>query len=393
MHTGDFRFDGTPVDGRPPEFATLTRLGDQGVLALFADSTRADVAGNTPSETTVGLAIDEAFANARGRLILATFASLISRLQLTMDAAARHNRQVGVVGRSMVANVRLAVDLGHLRVPEGLLLRPEEIGRVPHDRLAILTTGSQGEPTSGLTRMSEGIHKQVQIVRGDTVVISSSPIPGNEEAVGRVIDALLKRGAAVVDSRQTQVHVSGHGAAGELELMIRLLRPRYLVPIHGYYRQMYAHRAIALGIGMAEDRVVMAENGMVLALDGDAMGPAGRVRNGKVYVSGSSGRIQGDGVVRERRSMARDGILIATIILSRERGGLVAPPQIVLRGFIEVQNADALIEMARSVLYDALGTGAATGQERIALLREALGTLIYQQTKRRPLIVPVVTEV
>ena len=393
VHTGDFRFDGTPVDNRPPEFATLTRLGDQGVLALFADSTRADVPGNTPSETTVGLGIDDAFANAKGRVILATFASLISRLQLTLDAAARHGRQVGIVGRSMVANVRLAVDLGHLRVPEGVLLRPEEIGRIRHDRLAILTTGSQGEPTSGLTRMSQGIHKQVQIVPGDTVVISSSPIPGNEEAVGRVIDALLKRGASVIDSRHAQVHVSGHGAAGELELMLRLLRPRYLIPIHGYYRQMFAHRAIALGTGMPEERVVMAENGMVLALDGGAVRPAGRVRSGKVYVSGSSGRIQGDGVVRERRSMARDGILIATIILSRERGEPIAPPQIVLRGFIEVQNADALIEMARSVLYDALGVVAATGQERIALLREALGTLIYQQTKRRPLIVPVVTEV
>ena len=217
----------------------------------------------------------EAFAGAKGRVILATFASLISRVQLTLDAAARHGRQVGVVGRSMVANVRLAVDLGHLRVPDGVLLRPEEIGRIRHDRLAILTTGSQGEPTSGLTRMSQGIHKQVQLIRGDTVVISSSPIPGNEEAVGRVIDALLKRGAAVVDSRQAQVHVSGHGAAGELELMLRLLRPRYLIPIHGYYRQMFAHRAIALSIGMPEERIVMAENGMVLSLDG------GTVRSGR----------------------------------------------------------------------------------------------------------------
>ncbi|HVC79430.1 MAG TPA: ribonuclease J [Chloroflexota bacterium] len=396
VHTGDFKFDQTPVDGKPPDYNTLARLGAAGVLALFADSTRADTPGFTPSETVVGDAFQRVFSRAPGRIIVATFASLISRIQLVVNAAATNGRRVAVVGRSMINNVHMAMELGYLQVPEGVLARLDELPRIPHHQLVVMTTGSQGEPTSALTRMAQGEQKHIQIVAGDTVILSSTPIPGNEEAVGRNIDRLFKLGATVVYDRHELVHVSGHGAAEELKLMIGLLRPRYLVPIHGYYRHLVQHKRLAMHMGMTEDQVLLVDNGTVVELTGGTVRLMERVQAGYVYVDGIGVGDVGDLVLRDRQVLARDGIVLVVLSVDRLSGRLLAGPELLTRGLTHPENADSLIEKARAVVYDALeAAGAQPGghAHAAATIKEALGKLLYKQTKRRPMILPVVMEV
>ena len=298
VHTGDFKFDQTPIDGRVPDYNTLARLGSEGVLALFSDSTRADSPGSTPSEQVVSEAFQRIFARAKGRIIVATFASLISRVQQVVDAAVEHNRRVAIVGRGMINNVSRAIDLGYLRVPSGVMARLDELPHIPHRNLAIVTTGSQGEPTSALTRMAHGDQKHVKIVPDDTIVISSTTIPGNEELVARNIDNLFKLGANVVYDRHEQVHVSGHGAADELKLMIGLLRPKYLVPIHGYYRHLVMHRRLGMQMGIPAERILVVGNGAVLQTDGMILEQIGNVAAGSVFVDGLGVGDIGDVVLR-----------------------------------------------------------------------------------------------
>ena len=396
VHTGDFKFDQTPVDGKPPDYNTLARLGAAGVLALFADSTRADTPGFTPSETVVGDAFQRVFSRAPGRIIVATFASLISRIQLVVNAAATNGRRVAVVGRSMINNVHMAMELGYLQVPEGVLARLDELPRIPHHQLVVMTTGSQGEPTSALTRMAQGEQKHIQIVAGDTVILSSTPIPGNEEAVGRNIDRLFKLGATVVYDRHELVHVSGHGAAEELKLMIGLLRPRYLVPIHGYYRHLVQHKRLAMHMGMTEDQVLLVDNGTVVELTGGTVRLMERVQAGYVYVDGIGVGDVGDLVLRDRQVLARDGIVLVVLSVDRLSGRLLAGPELLTRGLTHPENADSLIEKARAVVYDALEAAGAQPDgyaHAAATIKEALGKLLYKQTKRRPMILPVVMEV
>jgi len=396
VHTGDFKFDQTPVDGKPPDYNTLARLGSHGVLALFADSTRADTPGFTPSEAVIADAFHRVFLRAQGRVIVATFASLISRVQQVVDAAVEFDRRVAIVGRSMINNVSRAIDLGYLRVPPGVMARLDEIERIPHRQLAVVTTGSQGEPSSALTRMAYGDQRHIQITPGDTVVISAAAIPGNEEVVSRTIDNLFKLGANVVYDRHEQVHVSGHGAADELKLMIGLLRPRFLVPIHGEYRHLTMHKRLGLQMGLPEENVLVVENGTVLETDGECFCRAGRVDAGYVLVDGLGVGDIGDVVLRDRQALSRDGIVVAILTVDRQTGKPLGGPDIITRGFIHVTNADALIEMARQVVYDALDAHTAEPAEWTFVQSKIKATLkkfLYAKTKRRPMIIPVVIEV
>lgn len=396
VHTGDFKFDQTPIDGRPPDYRALARLGTAGVLAVFSDSTRADTPGFTPSEAVIADAFRRVFARARGRIIVATFASLISRIQQVIDAAVEHNRRVAVVGRSMIHNVQMAINLGYLRVPAGTLLRLDELPRVPHEQLVVVTTGSQGEPSSALTRMANGDQKHIQIVNGDVVIISSSPIPGNEELVARNIDNLFKLGADVVYDRHEQVHVSGHGAQDELKLMLGLLRPTYVIPIHGQYRHLVMHRLLALQMGVAEDHVLLIDNGTILDVSQGRVQRTGKIEAGYVYVDGLGVGDVGDVVLRDRRALSRDGVVVVVVSIERQSGRAVGLPDLISRGFVHDNNADALIEKARQVVYDALDTHHATSAEWAytqTKIKETLRTFLYKETKRRPMILPVVMEV
>ncbi len=396
VHTGDFKFDQTPVDGRLTDFATLARLGGEGVLALLSDSTNAERPGYTPSERQVGEMFDRVFARAPGRVLIATFASNISRIQQVIDAAVRYDRKVAAMGRSMTENVRMAAELGFLDVPEGILVRPDEVARLRRDQVAILTTGSQGEPTSALTRMASGEFRQLQIERGDTVVISATPIPGNEESINHTIDNLFRQGADVVYDALTNVHVSGHGAQEDEKMMLNLLRPRYFVPIHGESRHLCLHAKTAAELGMDDADVFILENGFVLELTQHSARVAGKVTAGYVLVDGLGVGDVGHIVLRDRRLLAQDGVVIVTVTVDRQSGRPLAPVDIISRGFIYEPDPDGLLQKARDRVTEALEESSTHTAERGfigAKIKETLGRLLYDQTHRRPMILPVVTEV
>ncbi len=399
VHTGDYKFDQTPVDGEPPDYARLAQLGQEGVLALFGDSTRADTPGSTPSERVIDSAFKRVFDEAKGRVIVASFASLISRIQQVVDAAAAHNRKFAVVGRSMVNNVGMGIELGYLKVPDGVLMRIEDALKLPDDQICIMTTGSQGEPSSALTRMANGDQRHVTIKAGDTVVISATPIPGNEEHVGRNVDNLFKLGAHVVYERYEQIHVSGHGAQDELKLMISLLRPRFLVPVHGQYRHLVAHKRLGEQMGIPSDHIILAENGLPIEFTATTATLGSRVPAGYVFVDGASVGDVGDVVLRDRQLLAQDGILMVALTVDRQTGKFIAGPDIVSRGFVHMRSSDELIERARAVVYDTLGdsngdgtAGAPPYSGAKGRIRDALGRFLYEETRRRPMIMPVVLE-
>jgi len=399
VHTGDYKFDQTPVDGEPPDYARLAQLGQEGVLALFGDSTRADTPGSTPSERVIDSAFKRVFDEAKGRVIVASFASLISRIQQVVDAAAAHNRKFAVVGRSMVNNVGMGIELGYLKVPDGVLMRIEDALKLPDDQICIMTTGSQGEPSSALTRMANGDQRHVTIKAGDTVVISATPIPGNEEHVGRNVDNLFKLGAHVVYERYEQIHVSGHGAQDELKLMISLLRPRFLIPVHGQYRHLVAHKRLGEQMGIPSDHIILAENGLPIEFTATTATLGSRVPAGYVFVDGASVGDVGDVVLRDRQLLAQDGILMVALTVDRQTGKFIAGPDIVSRGFVHMRSSDELIERARAVVYDTLGdsngdgtAGAPPYSGAKGRIRDALGRFLYEETRRRPMIMPVLLE-
>jgi len=399
VHTGDYKFDQTPIDGEPPDYARLAQLGQEGVLALFGDSTRADTPGSTPSERVIDGAFKRVFDEAKGRVIVASFASLISRIQQVVDAAAAHNRKFAVVGRSMVNNVGMGIELGYLKVPDGVLMRIEDALKLPDDQICIMTTGSQGEPSSALTRMANGDQRHVTIKAGDTVVISATPIPGNEEHVGRNVDNLFKLGAHVVYERYEQIHVSGHGAQDELKLMISLLRPRFLVPVHGQYRHLVAHKRLGEQMGIPSDHIILAENGLPIEFTATTATLGSRVPAGYVFVDGASVGDVGDVVLRDRQLLAQDGILMVALTVDRQTGKFIAGPDIVSRGFVHMRSSDELIERARAVVYDTLGdsngdgtAGAPPYSGAKGRIRDALGRFLYEETRRRPMIMPVLLE-
>lgn len=397
VHTGDFKFDHTPVDGKPSDFATLARLGQEGVVCLLSDSTRAENPGYTPSERTVGEAFREIIEPLEGRVIVATFASNIARIQQVFDAAETFGRKVAVVGRSMEQNVRIAVDLGYLRYPASGVVGKDQIGQTPPGQLVIATTGAQGEPMSGLARMANRDHRFVDIEPGDTVIVSASPIPGNEEYVARIIDNLFKAGANVYYHTIKRAHVSGHASQEELKLMLGLTRPRYFIPIHGEFRMMVQHGRLAVEMGVRPENVFIIENGQPIEIFPDGRAQRGTpVPAGYVFVDGLSVGDVGEVVLRDRRALAADGMFIVVVTVDKQTGSLVGRPEIVTRGFVPLNERDPLITEAAERVVAAIQNPGDHLTE-IALLKsqikDGVSRFLYEQTRRRPMVLPVVVEV
>ncbi|WP_422445710.1 ribonuclease J [Thermoanaerobacterium sp. DL9XJH110] len=396
-HTGDFKLDQTPVDGRTADLHKFAELGSRGVLVLMSDSTNAEREGYTMSEKVVGNTIEDIFRTAPGRIIVATFASNIHRIQQIFDSAHKFNRKVSVVGRSMVNVVNIALDLGYLYIPKDLLMELDELARLPKERVVIITTGSQGEPMSALTRMAMSEHKKVEIVPGDTVMISATPIPGNEKFVARTIDHLFKQGANVIYEAISGVHVSGHASQEELKLMLNLVRPKFFVPVHGEYRHLIHHAQLAKQVGIPDENIFIAENGRILEFTQDTAKMTGRVTAGKVLVDGLGVGDVGNIVLRDRKQLSQDGILIVVVTIDRETAEVVAGPDIISRGFVYVRESEELMEQAREKVKQALKK---CQEEEISewstiksQVRDSLGKFLFEQTRRRPMILPIIMEV
>ncbi len=395
FHTADFKFDHTPVGGRVTDFRKLAELGDKGVLALLSDSTNVEKTGYTPSERELGKTFEELFVQAEGRIIVATFSSNIYRIQQIVDTAFQHNRKVVFIGRSMVNVASIAMDLGYLQVPEGIIIDLDELDRYPAHQIVIITTGSQGEPMSALTRMATSEHKKVSIIPGDTVIISASAIPGNEKLVARTINHLFKQGARVIYESVSGVHVSGHASQEEQKLMINLIKPKYFVPVHGEYRHLVQHARLAVDLGIDSENVIIAVNGDMIEVSGEKIRVAGKVASGKIFVDGLGVGDVGNIVLRDRKQLSQDGILIVVVTIDKESGKVVAGPDIVSRGFVYVRESEALIEEAREKVRSALEryteySDWATMKNQI---REILGKHLYERMKRRPMILPIIMEV
>jgi ribonuclease J len=397
VHTGDFKFDHTPVDGKLSDFATLARLGEEGVICLLSDSTRAENPGYTPSERTVGEAFREIMEPLDGRVIVATFASNIARIQQVFDAAATFDRRVAVIGRSMEQNTRIATDLGYLVYPASQLVAKDQVKNVADERLVIATTGAQGEPMSGLARMANGDHRYVEVQPGDTVIVSASPIPGNEEYVARTIDNLFKAGANVYYHTIRRAHVSGHASQEELKLMLGLTRPTYFIPIHGEFRMQVQHGRLAVETGVQPENVFIIENGMPIEILPDGSARRGQpVASGYVFVDGLSVGDVGEVVLRDRRALANDGMFMVVVTVDKQTGKVIGRPEIITRGFVHLNERDPLIEEAITRTIVAIENPGDHISE-VGLLKsqikDGLSRFLYEQTKRRPMVFPVVVEV
>jgi len=399
VHTGDYKFDYTPVDGNPADVGTLGRIGSEGVLVMMGDSTRVESPGYTPSERVINDSFDKIFANAPGRILLATFASLISRVQQVIDTAIRYERYVALVGRSMQNNVQMALELGYLNVPKGVFIRPEDIRQFNPEQVVIICTGSQGEPTSALTRIANQDHRQIRIQPGDTVILSATPVPGNEKMVHRTINSLFRQGAEVFYQGLSNVHVSGHGAQEELKLMLSLIRPQYFVPVHGEYRMLVLHAKLAYSLGIPEDHIVVAEDGDIIEVDQNGIELVSHVASGNVFVDGLSVGDVGQIVLRDRKVLSQDGILMVVLTIDKETGQPLAGPDLVSRGFVYMRDAEALLESAREHVLDAfinidpyahVGSDWSYAKDKI---KSTLSEFLYEQTRRRPMILPMVMEV
>jgi len=395
--TGDFKFDHTPVDGKPSDFAILAKLGAEGVICLLSDSTRAENPGYTPSERTVGEAFREIMEPLQGRVIVATFASNIARVQQVLDAAATFDRRTAVIGRSMEQNFRIASDLGYLTYKPEAIVAKDRLGDVAADKLVICTTGAQGEPMAGLARMANRDHRFVEIQPGDTVIVSASPIPGNEEYVGRTIDNLFKAGANVFYHTIKRAHVSGHASQEELKLMLVLTRPKYMIPMHGEFRMMVQHGRLAMETGVAPENVFILENGQPIEFfaDGSAR-RAQPVPAGYVYVDGLSVGDVGEIVLRDRRALANDGMFMVVVTVDKQTGTIVGSPEIVTRGFVHLNENDPIMaEAVRRVVASIENPGDHISEIGLlkSQIKDGVSRYLYEQTKRRPMVFPVVVEV
>jgi len=396
IDSGDFKLDYTPVDGKPTDLSRLAQAGSQGVLLLMSDSTYAELPGYTPSEKIVGENLDRVIAGAPGRVIITTFASLISRVQQIVDAAVKYNRRVMIIGRSMQDTTRIAIELGYLKIPGGTLLKLEELKKIPAEKLVIITTGSQGEPTSALVRITNNDFRQIHIIPGDTVVISASPVPGNEALVSRTIDALFKQGAQVFYGTLVQVHVHGHGSQEELKLMLNLIKPRYFIPIHGEYRHLALHARLAEAVGVPKENIFIMEDGDVLELNRQGGRVTRKVNLNNVYVDGLSVGDLNNVILHSRRMLSRDGIVVAVVTVDRQTGRLTGKPDIVSRGFVDADEAGEMLEASRQEVMQALDQTTAKPEDGSYVsnrVKETLNHFYYQQTRRRPMILPFVVKV
>ncbi|HEX7057867.1 MAG TPA: ribonuclease J [Bacilli bacterium] len=399
VHTGDFKFDHTPVNDQFADLHRMGEIGKRGVLALLSDSTNAERPGFTGSERTVGAELEEVFRKAKQRVVVATFASNVHRIQQVVEAAASTGRKLTVVGRSMVNVVTIASELGYLHIPDGMLIEPEEVNKLASDRVVILSTGSQGEPMSALTRMARATHKKVDIMPGDTVVIAATPIPGNEKYVGRTVDELFRLGANVIYGPGTVsgVHVSGHGSQEELKLMLNFMRPQYFIPIHGEYRMLRQHARLAESVGVPRENIFIIDNGDIVEIQDGVARKGAKVQAGNVLIDGLGVGDVGNIVLRDRKLLSQDGILVVVVTLSKQDGNILSGPDIISRGFVYVRESEGLLEEANRIVTMTMNKLMSENVNEWALLKthvkEALGRFLYEQTRRRPMILPIIMEV
>ena len=397
LMTGDYKFDQTPVDGVPADVARLAELGREGLLLLCGDSTNADRPGMSPSESSVGPRLEETFSRCTGRIVVTCFASNIHRVQQVVDAAAQLGRKVSLVGRSMRKNVNIGRALGHIDIPDGMLVGPKEIEDFPDHKVVVISTGSQGEPLSALRRMAHGDHPNVALHEGDTVVFSATPVPGNERAVNETIDRIYLLGADVITPRDAPIHASGHGHAEELKLMMNLTKPRYVLPVHGDHKRLRLHSELAEAVGIDPGNVFRAVNGLPLEVTRSGAGFGEREQAGMVFVDGVDvGDIE-DVALRDRRMLSADGIFIVVATVSEQDGRSVAPPEIIFRGVPFLDEADNLVDDIRDTVEESLSRSAAEEIREIDLLQDHLhddvAEFVYDRLRRRPMVLPVVVEV
>lgn len=397
VHTSDFKVDYTPIESEPIDLARFAEIGSKGVLLLMSDSTNVEREGYTMSERTVGDAFEEIFMNAKGRILVATFASNVHRVQQVMNAAVKFNRRVAICGRSMVNVVNVALTLGYLNVPEGTLIDLDSINKYNPENIVIITTGSQGEPMSALSKMAASDHRKIDIVPGDLVILSASPIPGNEKLVFKVINELFKKGAEVIYQSLADIHVSGHACQEELKLMQRLVKPKFFLPVHGEYRHLKQHANLAHKLGMPSDCIFISEIGKVLELTSDSAKINGSVSSGKVLVDGLGVGDVGNIVLRDRKHLSQDGLIVVVVTTERESGNVIAGPDIISRGFVYVKESEDLMEEAREVAKNALSRCEDRKRNdwtlKKGILKDALRDYLYEKTKRRPMILPIIMEI
>jgi len=391
VHTGDFKFDHTPVDGKPTDFAKLAEFGGRGVMALMSDSTNADQPGTTPSERVVDVAFAQVFREAKGRIIVGTFASLISRIQQVANAAVKNNRKLAFTGTSMVENVKMAQKLGYLDLPSDLIVRLEDTKKMAPERVVIMTTGTQGEPSSVLARVSMGQHSQIQVERGDTIIMSSHPIPGNEETVNRTINRLFQRGANVLYDPIAQVHVSGHASQEEQKLMLNLVKPEYFIPVHGELRHLRAHEALARQVGIAPNNIFVVENGYAVEFSEGEARVGERVPGGYIYIDGSGVGDVGPAVLRDREILGRDGFVVAVIHRDHDTGQLVDQPELLTKGFIHTDEGKDILSGATDIVTRIAQDTTLSDKALRDRLDDKLSEYLYHETKRRPMIIPVLS--
>jgi ribonuclease J len=397
LMTGDYKFDQTPVDGRPADVSRLAELGKEGLTLLCGDSTNADRPGVAPSESAVGPALLEQFSRCKGRIIVTSFASNIHRVQQVIDAAARLDRKVALVGRSMRKNFNIASNLGIANAPQGIFIQPREIEDFPDEKVVVISTGSQGEPLSALRRMANNDHRDVQLHSGDTVVFSATPVPGNERAVNETIDRIYEIGATVITAKDAPIHASGHGWQEELKLMLNLTKPQFVLPVHGDHKRLRLHAELAEAVGIERERVFQGRNGLPLEVDENGARFGEDIHAGVIYVDGVNIGEPDDAALRDRREISADGIFIVVSTISADDGTIVADPEVILRGVAFVETADTVIEDLKDLIEDQLEAAAGAGNRETHLieedLHEAIGKFAWQHLKRRPMVLPVVIEV
>ena len=393
VHTGDYKFDNNPTDGKKPDYAKLADFSNRGVVLLMGDSTNADRKGWTPSESVIDEAFDRVFREAKGRILIATFASLISRIRQVAVAAEKYDRKIAVAGYSMSRNVDMARELGILDIPDHLLVDLNKVDELSAHKTVIMVTGSQGEPSAVLARMSEGKHRFLEVEKGDTFVLSSHPIPGNEEMVSRNINRLLQRGANVIYDPLVQVHVSGHGSREEMRLMMNLVRPKNLLPVHGELRHLHLHSQLALEFGIPQENIFVVENGQVIEIDKHGVRLAERVPGGYVFVDGTGVGDIGRIVMRDREILARDGFLLVSVNVDHNNGNLIGRPEIISRGFVYLRDSDELLSQVNSVVENTLSNmDQHSNGRRRDKLQENIGKMLYNETRRRPMVFTVLNE-
>lgn len=397
VHTGDFKIDYTPIQGAPMDLARFAELGKKGVLLLMCDSTNIENEGYTMSERTVGDTFNEIFSNCKSRILVATFASNVHRVQQIINSAVKYGRKVTVIGRSMVNVVNVAMELGYLTIPEGVLVDMENMDKVPQDKLVIITTGSQGETMSALTRITFGEHKKIEIIPGDLVIISASPIPGNEKLISRVVNELFKKGAQVIYEALADIHVSGHACQEEIKLIHNLVKPKFFMPVHGEHRHLRQHVDLAKRMGMQSENAFILENGKVLELTYDSAKINGSVTSGRVLVDGLGVGDVGNVVLRDRKHLSQDGLIVVVITIEGDTGNVVAGPDIISRGFVYVRESedfmDQLREVAKHAVNKSSGKSRGDWSIRKSAIREDLKDCIYEKTKRKPMILPIIMEI